>query len=94
MFLVWPPEGKAVYTCNNSTHTTADTPPGLSNRTGTDVGDDTSEMAVHCPDSVSKHPKRAVTGWGTWIAERLWREIQWQHKEAGLASALASPAPV
>ena len=94
MFLVWPPEGKAAYTCHNSTDTTADTPVGLSNRTGPDVGDDTSKMAVHCPAGVSKHPEEAVTGWGIWIAERLWREIQWQHKEAGIASALASLEPV
>ena len=83
MFPVWPPEVKATYTCQS--HMTTNSNEQLNNTTGANSHDEGEDTAVHCPDGIAKHPQQAVTGWGIWMAEGLWKEIQWQHKESGTA---------
>lgn len=88
MFPVWPPEPRALYTCT-SDHT-ADTTESLSIASSLQLPANTTDVAVplvHCPEGTPKDPKEALTGWGIWMAEALWKEIQVQHKERHSALA-------
>ena len=46
-------------------------------------------QAEHYFEGSGGRPQDEVTGWGIWMAERLWAEIQFQHKQARLASTVA-----
>lgn len=84
MFPVWPPESNTTYTCQPHVSTDASEQPY--NTTEANVKAEDLDKAVHCPEGISKHPQQAITGWGIWMAEGLWKEIQWQHTEAGPAA--------
>ena len=68
MFPVWPPEPKSVYT--SSIHQAAQQ---LQQQ---------MQQKKQQPQSQPQHtafvPPTEVTGWGVWLAERLWNEVQWR----------------
>ena len=93
MFPVWPPESKQKYTCGHlSSETSAQRSDNESNschNTTNPVSEqvlNSFRRAVRCPEGIAVSPEQEVTGWGIWMAEKLWAEIQWQYKQAHTAS--------
>lgn len=94
MFPVWPPEAKTLYTCSSDS-TSSEAIGNQSTTTGKPSNTDSVDAAVrlvHCPKGMPKHPKNAVTGWGGWMADMLWNEVQWQYKAAQSSHPLKAAA--
>ena len=69
MFPVWPPEPKPVYTSNIY-----------------QAAQQRQQQHMQQPQSQPQHtafePPSEVTGWGLWLAEHLWDEVQWRIAES------------
>lgn len=96
MFPVWPPEGQHKYTCG---HVSSDASVQCNydemqschtcNSTTCEQSVNSFQHALRCPEGVAESPQQEVTGWGIWMAEKLWAEIQWQYKQAHTAPTAA-----